>query len=73
MPQTASTPVTAKFRAHVAKVIVIVWLRLLLAWGITPVALPPRYQLPMAVSRPFWFSMAALGPTFETELRNEPK
>lgn len=44
-----------------------------LASGILFVAAPPRYQLPMSVSSPSWVSMAALGPTFETSLRKEPK
>ena len=41
--------------------------------GVFPVSCPPRYQLPMSVSLPFWLSMAAFGPTFETSLRKAPK
>lgn len=42
-------------------------------FGVFPVSCPPRYQLPMSVSLPFWLSMAAFGPTFETSLRKAPK
>lgn len=42
-------------------------------FGVYPVSCPPRYQLPMSVSLPFWSSMAAFGPTFETSLRKAPK
>lgn len=41
--------------------------------GSFPVAAPPRYQLPISVRRPSWVNIAALGPTFETEERKEPK
>lgn len=41
--------------------------------GMLFVLAPPRYQLPMLVSFPFSVNMAALGPTFETLLRNAPK
>jgi hypothetical protein len=41
--------------------------------GVLLVAAPPRYQLPMSVSRPFCVSIEALGPTLETEDRKEPK
>ena len=41
--------------------------------GVYPVSPPPRYQLPMSVSLPFWLSMAPFGPTFETSLRKAPK
>lgn len=41
--------------------------------GILPVADRPKYQLPMSVNLPFSVNMAALGPTLETLLRNDPK
>lgn len=43
------------------------------ALGIFPVLTPPRYQLPMSVNFPCAVSMAALGPTFDLSLRNDPK
>lgn len=43
------------------------------AFGTLPVAPKPRYQAPISVNFPSWSSMAALGPTFETELRKAPK
>jgi hypothetical protein len=45
----------------------------LLVVGMTPVAAPPRYQLPMSVSLPLPSSMDALGPTELTDERKEPK
>lgn len=41
--------------------------------GVLPVAVPPRYQLPMSVKSPFSVNIAAFGPTLETLLRNDPK
>jgi hypothetical protein len=45
----------------------------LLVVGTTPVAAPPRYQLPMSVSLPEPSSMDAFGPTELTDERKEPK
>ncbi|KAL8626405.1 hypothetical protein Q9189_007905, partial [Teloschistes chrysophthalmus] len=42
-------------------------------WGVLPVAVPPKYQLPMSVKSPFSVNIAAFGPTLETLLRNDPK
>jgi hypothetical protein len=41
--------------------------------GTFPVAAPPRYQLPISVSLPLLVSIAASGPTFESDERKEPK
>ena len=41
--------------------------------GTLPVAVPPKYQLPISVKSPFWVNIAALGPTFEALLRKDPK
>lgn len=42
-------------------------------FGALPVAAPPRYQLPMSVSWPFWVNIVAFGPTLEIEDLNDPK
>jgi hypothetical protein len=41
--------------------------------GTAPVALPPRYQLPISVRRPSCVSMAAARPMLDMSLRKAPK
>ncbi|KAI9732856.1 MAG: hypothetical protein M1834_003795 [Cirrosporium novae-zelandiae] len=41
--------------------------------GVFPVALPPKYQLPISVSFPEDVSIATLAPTLESSERKDPK
>jgi hypothetical protein len=43
------------------------------SFGTLFVARPPIYHDPISVNSPFCVSIAAFGPTFDTEERNAPK